>query len=81
MGRFSDNVRAHCGRTIIEPARKALRREVEIRVGDVHDALGYKNRFPLVCAALGAAVFEDQYRVRRLSIKGPYKWREYLIFV
>jgi hypothetical protein len=31
----------------------------------------YRNRLPLVCAALGASLFQDQARVRRLGIDGP----------
>ncbi len=68
---LADAVRAHCGTKIVEPARAAGRTEVEIRAGDVHGDLGYKNRLPLVCSALGAAIFEERYRVRRTAVEGP----------
>lgn len=68
---YADQVRTHCGENIIRPARAAGRREVEIRAGDVHADLGYKNRLPLVCSALGAAIFEERYRVRRKAVEGP----------
>lgn len=45
--------------------------EVAIRAGEVHRALGYKNRLPLVCSALGAAVFEESARVQRIGVEGP----------
>lgn len=70
-GSHADVVRAHCGAKIIEPARQSGRVEVEIRVGDIHADLGFKNRLPLVCSALGSAVFEKQYRVRRTAVDGP----------
>lgn len=67
----ADDVRAHCARTYIEPARARGDRTVAIRSGDVHEALGYSNRFPLVCGALGASLFEEQCRLRRLGVEGP----------
>lgn len=68
---YADEVRAFCGKNIIEPARSRGEGEVQIRAGDVHHDLGYKNRLPLVCSALGAAIFEEQYRVYRLAVEGP----------
>lgn len=67
----SDEVRSFVGSRYIESARSSGKTEVEVRVGEVHQALGYKNRLPLVCAALGTELFEQQYRVQRLSIEGP----------
>ncbi len=68
---YADEVRMYCAKNILEPARNRGEKEVAIRAGDVHRDLGYKNRLPLVCSALGAAVFEEQYRVRRLAVEGP----------
>lgn len=68
---YAEEVRAYCSRQYIQPARAAGRSEVSIRAGDVHEALGYKNRMPLVCSAIGAAVFSEQNAVRRLAIEGP----------
>lgn len=67
----SDSVREYVGAHFVEPARYRGDTEVTIRSGDVHEALGFKNRLPLVCSALGTQVFEDQYRLKRLSIEGP----------
>lgn len=68
---FADEVRAYCGKQIIEPARQRGDREVRIRAGDIHQDLNYKNRVPLVCSALGATVFEDEFGVRRVAVEGP----------
>ena len=68
---YADQVRAYCAEHIIEPARAQGQAQVEIRAGDVHKALGFRNRLPLVCSALGTAVFENQYRLRRISVEGP----------
>lgn len=67
----ADDVRAYCVRQYIQPARAAGRREFSIRAGDVHEAMDYKNRMPLVCSAIGANVFSEENAVRRLAIEGP----------
>lgn len=68
---LADDVRAYCIKEIIEPARARGASEVAIRAGDVHRAMGYTNRLPLVCSALGAAVFEQRARVQRTGVDGP----------
>src|SRR4051812_1402258 len=45
----ADDVREHCRAHYLEPARARGESTVSIRAGDVHSALGYKNRLPLVC--------------------------------
>lgn len=68
---YSDEVRAYCMTAYIEPARTSGRRGITIRAGDVHEAMNFQNRFPLVCSAIGARIFEEQGRVRRLGVEGP----------
>lgn len=68
---FADEVRQHCIENIVKPARRAGKKEVEIRAGDIHNAMGYQSRMPLVCSALGAKKFEETAGVERLSITGP----------
>lgn len=68
---FADEVRRHCIENIVDPARKAGKKEIEIRAGDIHNAMGYQSRMPLVCSALGAKKFEETAGVERLSITGP----------
>lgn len=67
----SDAVRDYCGNAYVAPARAAGRSEIKIRAGDVHKALGYSNRMPLVCSAIGSKKFEDQFGAKRTSIEGP----------
>jgi len=68
---FADDVREHCRVHYVEPARTGGETTITIRAGDVHSALGYKNRHPLVCSALGATTFEESCRVERIAIDGP----------
>ena len=68
---LADDVRSYCSKHFVDPARSRGDKQVAIRAGDVHQALGYKNRLPLVCSALGAAVFESEYRVHRTAVEGP----------
>jgi len=67
----SDDVREYCKTNIIEPARAQGESQVEIRAGDIHSAMGYRNRMPWVCAALGAKKFEDIAEVERIGLTGP----------
>jgi 5-methylcytosine-specific restriction enzyme B len=48
--RLADDVREHCRVNYVEPARARGESTVPIRAGEVHTALGYKNRYPLVWA-------------------------------
>ena len=68
---FADDVRQYCKETYIDPARKRGDKTVTIRSGDVHKDLNQKNRYPLVCSALGSNRFEDMCNVKRLCVKGP----------
>ena len=68
---FADDVREHCRVHIVQPARTRGESSITIRAGDVHSALGYKNRHPLVCSAVGATKFEESCRVERVAIDGP----------
>jgi 5-methylcytosine-specific restriction protein B len=68
---LADDVRQYCKGTYIDPAGARGQRRVEIRSGDVHSALNYKNRYPLVCSAIGSNRFGEMARVRRISVEGP----------
>lgn len=69
--KHADDVREYCITTYIEPARRKGEKSVIIRSGDVHSALNYRNRYPLVCSAIGSNTFEELARIRRVSIEGP----------
>jgi 5-methylcytosine-specific restriction enzyme B len=68
---FADDVREHCRTHYVIPARARGDSSVEIRAGDVHAALRYKNRMPLVCSAIGTKTFEQTSRLERLALEGP----------
>ena len=67
----ADDVRAYCESTYIEPARERGERFVTIRAGDVHRDLDYRNRYPLVCSAIGSLLFEKLANIKKVSIEGP----------
>jgi hypothetical protein len=66
-----DDVRQYCKETYVDPARRRGEKTVIIRSGDVHSALNYKNRYPLVCSAIGSNLFEELCNVKRISVEGP----------
>lgn len=68
---YSDEVRTYCNSHYIQPARTAGKSEISIRAGDVHKAMGYKSRMPLVCSAIGASLFSENHGVRRIAVDGP----------
>jgi len=68
---LADDVRNYCLENIIEPARLKGDNEISIRAGDIHTAMGYHNRMPLVCSSLGTKKFEELANVHRVSITGP----------
>jgi len=69
--RYADEVRAYCSRHYVQAARAAGEKTISIRAGDVHEAMGYKNRLPLVCSAIGASVFTETNALRRIAVEGP----------
>lgn len=67
----ADDVREYCVVTYIDPARKKGEKFIKIPSGDVHSALNYRNRYPLVCSAIGSNLFEELAHASRVSIDGP----------
>ena len=67
----SDDVRKYCKINYIETAREKGEKFVTIRAGDVHNALNFRNRYPLVCSAIGANLFQEISNVKRVLIDGP----------
>lgn len=68
---LADDVRKYCKQTYVDPARNRGEKRITIRSGDVHLALNYANRYPLVCAAIGSNKFEELCGLKRLSVEGP----------
>lgn len=67
----ADDVRNFCIEKYIKTARSQGSKTVKIRSGDIHSALNYKNRYPLVCSAIGSNTFEEIAMVKRVNIEGP----------
>lgn len=67
----ADRVREYCKAQFINPARARGVATVSIRAGDVHATLGFRNRMPLVCSALGTTAFEQLAKVERVGLDGP----------
>jgi 5-methylcytosine-specific restriction protein B len=68
---FADDVREYCKEKYVDPARNKGQKIITIRSGDVHNSLNYKNRYPLVCSAIGSNKFEEMCNVKRISVEGP----------
>jgi 5-methylcytosine-specific restriction enzyme B len=68
---YADDVRIYCKKNYVDVARGKGEKTVSIRSGDVHAALGYKNRYPLVCSAIGSNKFEELCGIRRIAVDGP----------
>lgn len=67
----ADRIRDYANRVYVEPARAQGQREVTIRAGDVHKQMRLSDQMPAVCGALGSNKFQEEYRVRRVSVDGP----------
>jgi hypothetical protein len=71
-GTQADSIRAFVNTTYISPARKAGKKQVTVRAGDVHSAMKLKDKMPAVASALGATTFETTYQVRCTARTGPH---------
>jgi hypothetical protein len=67
----ADAVRQYVLTQYIRPARERGDRDVSVTAGEVHKALGLKNRIPLVCAALRSARFQALNHLRLKDVTGP----------
>jgi hypothetical protein len=70
-GRFAEEVREYALKNYIQPARAAKAASVQICAGDIHKALNYHARVPLVCSALTAMSFRRTHNLRLLKVDGP----------
>src|SRR5208283_3749681 len=69
----ADQYREFAKHEYVEPARQRGDKTVRIVAGDVHRALGLKNRVPGVCQALGSNKFLDENRLQLEKMEGPPK--------
>lgn len=68
---LADEIREYCKETYVDPAINKGEKTIVIRSGDVHKALNYKNRYPLVCSAIGSNRFKIMCNIERKSVDGP----------
>jgi hypothetical protein len=68
---YSDEIRLLAFETFVKPARRLGKKRVSIPARDLHDALRYENRFPLVISALTARKFREANGLREPRIEGP----------
>jgi hypothetical protein len=67
----SDSIRDYVRQAYFEPARRAGKTHIRVVAGDVHTALGLRNRVPLVCNALRSRDLLTDSRVRIVEDEGP----------
>jgi hypothetical protein len=71
QGTYSEQVRAYALVRYIAPARNRREPDVRIVAGEIHRALGFVNRYPLVCDALISRRFLAENRLTLLRREGP----------
>jgi hypothetical protein len=68
---YSDRARAHVQSQYFVPARRAGHTTVKVVAGEVHRALGVKNRVPTVCQALASRIIQEENDVTLIGRNGP----------
>ena len=68
--RPSERVREHVKRNYVDPAKKAGKKSLSIRAGDIHRELGFTRRIPVVCSALRSRKFQKKCDVKLAYIDG-----------
>lgn len=66
----SDRVREHAKRKYVDPAKKAGKKSLSIRAGDIHRDLGFTRRIPVVCSALRSRKFQKNCDIKLAYIDG-----------
>ena len=67
----ADGIRKFVGDNYIEPARKRGDKTIVIVSGDVHDRMGFFERWPNVCQVLDGKIFHKQFNIKLVSRTGP----------
>ena len=66
----SDRVRDHVKRKYVDPAKKAGKKSLSIRAGDIHRELGFIRRIPVVCSALRSRKFQKNCNIKLAYVDG-----------
>jgi 5-methylcytosine-specific restriction enzyme B len=67
----ADKVREYVLVTFILPARRRGERTISFSSSDIHNGMGLKGRFPLVCSSIDADKFLEYANVVLASREGP----------
>jgi len=70
---LAEEIRQFAGDKYIAPARKNGGGTVQIRAGDVHEAMNLNRPIRAVCGALDTKLFRDFYDVELVSKTGPHR--------
>ncbi len=66
----SDRVREHVKRKHIDPAKRAGKKSLSLRAGDIHRELGFTRRIPVVCSALRSRKLQKKCDIKLSYIDG-----------
>lgn len=66
----SDRVREYVKRKYIDPAKKAGKKSLSVRAGDIHRELGFLRRIPVVCSALRSRKFQKNCDIELAYVDG-----------
>ena len=66
----SEQVRDYVKRKYVDPAKKAGKKSLSLRAGDIHRELGFTRRIPVVCSALRSRKFQKKCDIKLSYIDG-----------
>ena len=67
----SERVRKHVKRKHVDPAKKAGKKSLSLRAGDIHRELGFTRRIPVVCSALRSSKLQKNCDIELTYVSGP----------
>ena len=67
----ADEIRSFVKKTYIQTARSRSEKTVSFSAEDIHNAMGLKNRYPLVCSSIDTDKFLDFASVTLINREGP----------
>jgi hypothetical protein len=67
----ANEIRYFVLKNYIQPARNRSEKTVSFTAADIHEAMSFENRYPLVCSSIDTDKFLDYASVTLVSRKGP----------
>jgi len=67
----ANDVRNFALKNLVKPARQRGEKTVSFTSSDIHNGMGLKSRFPLVCSAIDAEKFQEFASVILFKRDGP----------